>query len=70
MVTVNVLGRKGHEEFKDLTVEEAEELIGSIQEGSGERYFVADKKTRKVLKELVLQEDQELVMIPQVAGGA
>jgi len=70
MVTIQVLGRKGHEEFKDLTVEEAEQLINEIEEAGGQRYFIADKKTQKVLKELVLQEDQEIVLIPRVAGGS
>jgi len=69
MVTIQVLGRKGHEEFKDLTVEEAKQLINEVEEASGERYFIADKKTQKILKELVLQEDQEIVLIPRVAGG-
>lgn len=69
MVTVQILGRKGHEEFEDLTPEEAEKLIMEVQEAGGQRYFVADKKTQKVLRELKLQEDQELVMIPIVSGG-
>jgi len=69
VVTIQILGRKGHEEFKDLSVEDAQKLINEVQEAGGNRYFIADKKTQKVLRELVLQEDQELVMIPIVAGG-
>ena len=69
MVTVNVLGRKGHEEFKDLSSEEAEILINEIEDAEGERYFIVDKNTQKIVKELKLQEDQELVLIPIVQGG-
>jgi len=67
--TVFVLGRKGHEEFRNLTPEEAETLINEVESAEGKRYFIADKKTQTVLKELKLQDDQELVMIPVAGGG-
>jgi len=66
---VSVLGRKGHEEFRDLTPEEAETLIHKIESAGGQRYFIVDKETQTVLKELRLQDDQELVMIPVAVGG-
>ena len=69
MITLYVLGRKGHEEFRDLTPEEAKGLIHDVESASGQRYFVADKNTQTLLKELKLQEDQELVMIPVAVGG-
>jgi len=67
--TVHVLGSKGHEEFHDLTPEEAKTLINEVESAEGKRYFIADKKTQTVLKELKLQDDQELVMIPVAGGG-
>jgi len=69
MVTVNILGKKGHEQFVDLTPEEAEELIEETIDAEGQRYFVVDKDTQKIVKELKLQEDQELVLIPIAQGG-
>jgi len=69
LVTVYVLGRKGHEEFQDLTPEEAEALIDEIKSAGGQRYFIVDKSTQGILKELKLQENQELVMIPVVSAG-
>jgi len=69
MTTVNILGKKGHEEFRDLSPEEARELIDQTIDAEGERYFVVDKKTQKIVKEVALQEDQELVLIPIAVGG-
>lgn len=69
MTTVIVLGKKGHEEFADLTPKEAKELIEQTIDAQGERYFIADKESHKILKELKLQEDQEVVLIPIAVGG-
>jgi len=69
MTTVKILGRKGHEELKDLTPEEAKEVIENLEGVEGLRFFVVDLATKKVVKELVLQEDQELAVIPVIRGG-
>ena len=69
MTTVKILGRKGHEELKDLTPEEAKEVIDKLESVEGLRFFVVDLETKKVLKELELQEDQELAVIPIIRGG-
>ena len=69
MTSVIVLGRKGHEEFKDLTPEEARELIDQTIDADGLRYFVDDKETHEIVKEVALQEDQDLVLIPIAVGG-
>jgi len=69
MVNVSILGSKGHEEFKDLTVEEAEELIEKTIDAEGQRYFIVDKNTNQLIKEVKLQPDQDIALIPIVKGG-
>lgn len=64
MTKIDVLGPKGHETVL-LPPEEAKKLI----EGYGERYFVVDKTSREVLKEIRLEDDQEIALIPKARGG-
>lgn len=64
MVKVSVMGKEGHRKI-EMSVAEAEALIRE----KGERYFVADEKTGKILKEIKLRENQEIALIPKVTGG-
>jgi len=63
-VKIHILGKKGHETV-ELPPKEAEELI-EAEEG---RYFVVDAETKQILREIKLEEGQELMMIPIVRGG-
>ena len=65
MTKVDILGPKGHETVV-LPPEEAEKLIA---EEYGKRYFVRDQKTREILREIKLEEDQEIALIPIAGGG-
>lgn len=69
MVTIKKLGYAGHETFEDLTPEEAEKLIDQLEIKDGQRYFVMDMETKKLLKEIKLQENQKIALIPVVRGG-
>lgn len=63
-VKIHILGKNGHETI-ELSKEEAEHLI-EAEEG---RYFIIDSKTKQILREIKLEEGQELMMIPIVSGG-
>ena len=65
MVKVIVLNLNGHTTHEDLTVEEAEKLV--IEKGT--RYFVVDWETKNILRELELEENQAIALIPKVQGG-
>ena len=69
MVKVEILGSEGHQTFEDLTPEEAKELINKTIEAEGQRYFIIDKQTKAVLKEIKLSENQEIALIPIARGG-
>ena len=69
MVTVSILNEKGHEQFVDLTPQEAEALIEETIEAEGTRYFIIDRTSDKLLRELKLQEGQDIVLIPIARGG-
>ncbi len=64
MVKVRILDERGHSKV-ELSVKETERLIRE----KGERYFVADEKTGKIIKEIKLRENQEIALIPKVTGG-
>ena len=64
LVKMLIMDEKGHRRI-ELSAEDAERLIHE----KGERYFVADTKTQKILKEIKLKEDQEIALIPKVTGG-
>jgi len=69
MVKVSILNEFGHESFEDLTVEEAEKLVNETIDAEGTRYFVIDKDTKQILREIKLQEDQDITLIPIIRGG-
>ena len=69
MVNVSILNEFGHEYFEDLTVEEAKRLIDETIDAEGTRYFIVDKDTKQILREIKLQEDQDIALIPIVVGG-
>lgn len=64
MVKISILDEKGHRRI-ELPAADAEQLIHE----KGERYFVVDQKTQKIVKELKLREDQEIALIPKITGG-
>jgi molybdopterin converting factor small subunit len=64
MVKVSILNIKGHHKV-EMSVEEAENLIRE----KGERYFIVDEKTGKVVRELKLRDNQEIALVPKVTGG-
>ena len=68
-ITIRVLGVLGDETLTDLSVEEAEKIIEEVEIKEGKRYFVLDMQTNKVLKEIKLEPNQRLALIPVVAGG-
>jgi len=63
-VKVKVLGPGGHEEL-ELSPEEAEKLCYE----RGERYFVVDWESKRVLQEIKLEEGQAIALIPKIQGG-
>ena len=67
MVTIRLLNELGDEALMGLTIEEAEKIIQEKQ--SEGQWFVIDKATNTILKKINLTEDQELLMLPQIAGG-
>jgi len=64
MVKIRKLSEKGHEEF-DVSKEEAIEMFQAEQG----RYFVVDSKTKKLVSEVNIEDDQELMMVPIIRGG-
>ena len=60
VVKVKQLGPMGHAAV-ELSVEDAEKLIY----GKGDRYFVVDEKTKKVIQEVKLEDGQEIALIPK-----
>lgn len=70
MVDVSIVNAKGDENYHGMTVEQAEELIGEFfEEAKGQRYFIVDKETNEILKEIKLKENQSVVLVPIVGGG-
>ena len=59
-----MLNKKGHETV-ELTEEEAEELL-SAEQG---RYFILDAESHKPIREIKLEDGQELMLIPISTGG-
>jgi len=64
MVKIRKLSEKGHEEF-DVSKEEAIEMFQAEQG----RYFVVDSKTKELVSEVNIEDDQELMMVPIIRGG-
>jgi len=64
MVKIRKLSEKGHEEF-NVSKEEAIEMFQAEQG----RYFVVDSKTKKLVSEVNIEDDQELMMVPIIRGG-
>ena len=69
MVNVSILNEFGHERFEDLPVEEAEKLIEETIDAEGTRYFVIDKDTKQILREIKLQPEQDIALIPIIGAG-
>jgi len=63
-VKVKKLGFEGHKTVF-LSEEEAQEMINA----EGERYFIRNDKTGKIVREIKVRKGQELTLIPIVAGG-
>lgn len=55
----------GGDETQTLTQEEAQNLI-ETEKG---RYFVVDAATKKILKEVKVEDGQELLLVPILSGG-
>lgn len=64
MVRISILDAKGHRQI-ELPEDEAMEFIRA----KGDRFFVVDAKTKKVIKTSKLQKNQEIALIPKIAGG-
>jgi len=69
VVNVEVLGKKGHESFTQLSPQEAEQLVQRfLQEGG--RYWILDKETKEKLKEpLKLDPEAQIILVPVIGGG-
>jgi len=64
VVKISYLNKKGHETI-ELSPEEAERLVEAEQG----RYFVVDAQTKRILREIKIEDGQELLFIPFVRGG-
>jgi len=62
MVKIKKLGPEGHEEI-NVSIEEARNMI----EAERGRYLVV--KDGKVVREVVLENDEELMFVPIIGGG-
>ena len=74
MISLEVAAEEGHRKYAPMNVEETQELIEAIEEGSiqginGGPYFVINKNTRRPVGKLDIKNNQELVMLPIVSGG-
>jgi len=63
-VKISFLNRSGHE-VVEVTPEEAERL----REAYEGRYVIVDARTKQPLREVKVEDGQELYFIPPVAGG-
>jgi len=64
VVKITMLNTLGHEEVT-LTKEEAFKLV-TAERG---KYYVVDAKTRELIRNIVIEDGQELVLMPVVSGG-
>jgi len=64
LIRIRVLGAKG-DETKELTVEEAEDMV----EAELGTYYVVNAETKKIMREIKLEDGMSLMMIPAVQGG-
>ena len=69
MTTLKILGKHGHESLVDVSPEEAQQKIEELETLDGNTFFIVDLATRKVVKKLEIQEDQELAIVPFIRGG-
>lgn len=63
-IKVTTLDGTGHTS-QELSKIEVEELLDT----QGYKYYVVDAKTRKIMKEITLEDGQELYLMPMIAGG-
>ena len=73
-ITVEVLCHEGHRKYAEMTVEETENLIHSIEDGKveglrGGPYYVINKNTQRIVGKIGLADNQELIMMPVIRGG-
>ena len=64
MIKITMLNKTGHETL-ELTEQEAEDLLHA----EFGRYFIVDEETKKPLREIKLEDGQELMLIPISTGG-
>ena len=64
MIRIRVLGAKG-DETKELTVEEAEDMV----EAELGTYYVVNAETKKIMREIKLEDGMSLMLLPAVRGG-
>lgn len=64
-VKVTTLDGSGHT-MQDLTTIEVEALLDT----EGYKYYIMDAKTRQLIKELKVEDGQELFLLPIITGGS
>lgn len=69
MTNLKILGKHGHESLLDVTPEEAQQKIDELEEIEGKTFFIVDMETKKIVRKLEIQEDQELAIVPFIRGG-
>jgi hypothetical protein len=74
MYRITVLCHKGDATFERTSFEETKELIRKIEDGEVEelprgRYFLVDRTNKRLIHEIKPNENQEIIMIPVIAGG-
>lgn len=69
MTTVKILGKHGHESLVDVTPEEAQQKIEELENIEGKTFFIVDLETKKIVKKLEIQQEQELAVVPFIRGG-
>lgn len=63
-VKIRKLSKNGDDEL-NLPEEEARRLVETEQG----RYFIVDSQTKQIIKPVQVQDGQELMFLPIVAGG-
>ena len=69
MTTLKILGKHGHESLVDVTPEEAQQKIEELENIEGKTFFIVDMETKKIVKKLEIQQEQELAVVPFIRGG-
>lgn len=69
MTTLKILGKHGHESLVDVTPEEALQKIEELEHIEGKTFFIVDMETKKIVKKIEIQQEQELAIVPFIRGG-